>query len=237
MNILDVKDVVITRSGVIIVKGVSFQIAKREVVAIIGANGAGKTTLLYALSGIIPVASGTIEFYGHEIQRVSYDRIVEMGLIQVPEGRRIFFEMTVQENLVLGSIKRDAKLKRRESMGLVYEILPTLSERKNQLAGTLSGGEQQMLAIGRGLMGLPKLLALDELSLGLAPLLQMKLLSVISELRTKIEITILLIEQNTKQALKIAGRAYVMENGKFVVSGTSHELMENEEVKRAYLGI
>ncbi len=237
MNILDVKDVLIARSGVMIVKGVSFQVTRGEIVGIVGANGAGKTTLLYALSGIIPVHGGTITFHGKEIQKVPYDRIVEMGLIQVPEGRRIFAEMTVQENLVLGSLKKDSKLRRRETMVLIYEILPILSERKNQLAGTLSGGEQQMLAIGRGLMGLPKLLALDELSLGLAPLLQMRLLNVIAELQKKIDITILLVEQNTKQALKIASRAYVMENGKFVISGMSPELIANDEVKRAYLGI
>jgi branched-chain amino acid transport system ATP-binding protein len=237
MNILDVRDILIKRSEVMIVKGLSFQIAKGEILAIIGGNGAGKTTLLHGISGFIPIESGKIGFIGHEIQNISYDRIVEMGLIQVPEGRRIFPEMSVQENLILGSIKKEAKLKRQETMRLVYEILPVLSERKNQLAGTLSGGEQQMLAIGRGLMGLPKLFALDELSLGLAPLIQSHLLKIISELRSKIEIAILLVEQNTKQALKIADRACVMENGKFIISGPSHEVLKDEEVKRAYLGI
>ena len=214
---------------------VSLEVREGEIVAIAGANGAGKTTLLKTLSGLIHPASGSIEFAGNEITKWNAYDIVAQGISQVPEGRRLFPDMTVLQNLIIGSYNRQARAKREENLGRVYELFPVLRERKGQLAKTLSGGQQQMVAIGRGLMSNPRVMIIDEMSLGLSPLIVSDLFKVLHEIRAR-GITVLLVEQNVWQTLHEADRAYVMETGRIVLSGNALDLRQEDEIKNAYFG-
>lgn len=215
---------------------VSLKVDEGEMVAVVGANGAGKTTLLKTLSGLIRPTSGTIQFLGKRIDQLLAHKIVEDGISHIPEGRGIFNGLTVLENLKMGAYTAKAWKERDETLKLVYELFPILSERRNQIAGTLSGGEQQMLAIARGLMSKPKLIMLDEPSLGLAPKIVMKIFELIKEINEG-GVTILLVEQNVQQALELAERGYVLETGKISIEGKGKELLRNELVKKAYLGL
>jgi branched-chain amino acid transport system ATP-binding protein len=215
---------------------VSFRVGEEEIVVLLGANGAGKSTVIRTISAMLSPASGTIEFGGRRVDQLPPSMIIEEGIVHVPEGRRLFPEMTVEENLIMGSLSREAKLKRHQTMEYVYDLFPRLKERRRQLAGTLSGGEQQMVAIGRGLMSLPKLLMLDEPSLGLAPILVAEVFKLVRRINDE-GVTILLSEQNVIQTLGMCDRAYVLENGRIVLEGTGSELLENEQVKEAFLGI
>ncbi len=215
---------------------VSFEVKEEETVAIIGSNCAGKTTTLNTISGILRPRSGSMDFLGHRIDELSPHRIVELGIAQIPEGRKLFSSMTVTENLEMGASVPEAWKNRDRTMDWVFDLFPRLEERKTQMAGTLSGGEQQMLAIGRGLMSMPKLLMLDEPSLGLAPMLVLKTFEMIERIR-KEGVSILIVEQNVHHALELADRGYVLETGKITIEGESKELMDNEHVKKAYLGI
>jgi len=215
---------------------VSLAVKPGEIVALIGANGSGKSTLLDAISGLMHPAKGSIEFEGKDISAVEPFQVVGLGITQVPEGRRIFPEMSVLDNLIIGSYNRRARSKREQNFEMVYELFPMLKERKNQLAKTLSGGEQQMLVIGRGLMSDPKLMLLDEMSLGLAPIVLNDLYKALREIRAR-GITILLVEQNVRRSLEEADRAYIMEAGRVVLSGDVADLREEEEVKKAYFGV
>ncbi len=217
------------------VKGIDFEVRDGEIVALIGANGAGKTTTMHALSGLIKPKEGKIFLDDKEISKIPADKIVSLGLIQVPEGRHVFASQTVKENLELGAYLRKDKDGIKETLDHVYELFPRLKERENQLAGTLSGGEQQMLAMGRALMSKPKVLLLDEPSMGLSPLLVKEIFAIIKEIN-KAGTTVFVVEQNAKMALEIANRAYVMETGKIVLSGTGEELISSNEVQKAYLG-
>ena len=237
---LKVKNVNTYYGKVHALKNISLHLSAGEIVALIGANGAGKTTMLNTLSGVTPPASGTIQFLGEVVEGLAPDRVVKIGISQVPEGRQVFKGLTVADNLELGAYlrfrEREAKDAIRRDMGHIYELFPRLEERKKQMAGTLSGGEQQMLAIGRALMAKPKLLLLDEPSMGLAPLVVQEIFAVIERLRRDEGTTILLVEQNAKAALKMADRGYVLETGKVILEGPAAELLENPEVQRAYLG-
>jgi len=215
---------------------VSFRVNEGELVVIVGSNGAGKTTTLKTISGLLSPASGKINFLGERIDKASPHHIVELGIAHIPEGRRLFPYMTVLENLEMGAYTRRAREKRGETLEWVYELFPILAERKDQLAGTLSGGEQQMLAIGRGLMSRPKLLMLDEPSLGLAPMLVLSVFETVRQINEQ-GVTVMLVEQNVRHALELADRAYVLENGRITLQGTGKELLENEYVKEAYLGL
>jgi branched-chain amino acid transport system ATP-binding protein len=221
-------------------KNVSLHLTQGEIVTLIGANGAGKTTLLNTLSAITPARSGEIVFEKSAIASLSPSRIVEMGISQVPEGRQVFKPLSVEDNLELGAYlryqKRQEKVTIREDLTMIYDIFPRLKERRKQMAGTLSGGEQQMLAIGRALMARPRLLLLDEPSMGLAPLVVQEIFRVIDALRKEKGTTVLLVEQNAKAALNLADRGYVMETGKVILEGIASDLLENQEVQRAYLG-
>jgi branched-chain amino acid transport system ATP-binding protein len=218
-----------------VLRGLSMNVKAGEIVALLGSNGAGKSTLNNTLCGLYPAFSGRVSFEGRNITRAHTTQIVEAGLIQVPEGRRVFPNLSVKENLELGGYRR-ARTRCRGNLEWVFEVFPKLKERVSQLAGTLSGGEQQMLAIGRGLMGEPRLLILDEPSLGLAPLLVEEMFGLIGRLN-KEGLSILLVEQNVGQTLEVAQRAYVLENGAIVFHGSPGELLANSELKRAYLGI
>jgi branched-chain amino acid transport system ATP-binding protein len=215
---------------------ISFNISKKEIVAFIGANGAGKTTLLNTISGILRPGSGSIKFLGKRIEGLAPHTIVELGISHIPEGRRLFPEMSVRENLEMGAYLRRAWKQKEETLKQVYELFPLLQERAGQLARTLSGGEQQMLAIGRGLMSRPKLCVIDEPSNGLSPLLVKEIFTIIEGLR-KQGIAILLIEQNVRQTLELADRAYVLENGRVILAGESKKLLKKELIKKAYLGL
>ena len=215
---------------------VSFEIRDGEILVLVGANGAGKSSIIKTISGLQKVSRGKITFQGQDITNKNPEDILKMGIVHVPEGRRLFNEMTVEENLILGSLWGEAKAKRNETMEMCYELFPKLKERRNQLAGTLSGGEQQMVAIARGLMSLPKLLMLDEPSLGLAPVLVQDVFEIVKSVNRQ-GITVLLVEQNVQSTLKFCDRAYVLENGKIVLEGTGQELLNNEHVKEAFLGI
>jgi len=221
-------------------KNVSIHLSEKEIVALIGANGAGKSTILNTLSGITPARSGSMDFRGEPVNGLSPDRIVKIGISQVPEGRQVFKGLSVADNLELGAYLRLCAGEGREAIRRdirhIYELFPRLEERRKQMAGTLSGGEQQMLAIGRALMAKPKLLLLDEPSMGLAPLVVQEIFGVIERLRAQEGTTILLVEQNAKAALKMADRGYVLETGKVIIEGNASELLENPEVQRAYLG-
>ena len=218
-----------------VLRGVDIRISHGELIALLGSNGAGKTTLNAVMSGLLPPRSGRVVFDGEDLTGVHYRRIVQAGLIQVPEGRKVFPNLTVLENLELGAFAR-ARQRLSENIDRVFETFPRLRERMAQLAGTMSGGEQQMLAIGRGLMAEPKLLILDEPSLGLSPLLVEELFTLIAKLRTD-GLAILLVEQNVGQSLDIADRAYVMENGTIRFSGTATELLASDTLRQAYLGV
>lgn len=217
-------------------KGINMEINEGEIVTLIGANGAGKTTTLRAVSNIVDAKDGKIEFLGENITGKKATDIVKMGLIHVPEGRRVFAQMSVMENLELGAYLRKDRDGIKRDMDIVFNMFPRLYERKNQLSGTMSGGEQQMLAIGRGIMSKPKLLILDEPSMGLAPLLVKEIFEIVKKINRESKITVLLVEQNANMALKIADRAYVIETGKVVMSGPAKEIMSNSAVKEAYLG-
>jgi branched-chain amino acid transport system ATP-binding protein len=216
--------------------GVSFDVAAGEIVALVGANGAGKTTTLKALSGLLRLAAGEIVLDGARLDRLSTMEIVARGVVHVPEGRKLFPEMTVLENLLLGGFGRAARPRQRERLEQVYAVFPQLAERRRQVAGTLSGGEQQMVAIGRGLMAGPRVLMLDEPSLGLAPIMVEEMFRVIEEINRG-GVTVLLVEQNTAHALAIAHRGFVLESGRVVLAGSGRELLANERVRQAYLGL
>lgn len=217
------------------IKGISFHVNEGEIVALIGANGAGKTTTLHTITGLVPAKSGSIEFEGKDITKIPAHKIVSMGMSHVPEGRRIFQELTVYDNLQMGAFTRNNKAEMAESIKMVYKHFPRLEERKNQIAGTLSGGEQQMLAMGRALMSKPRIILMDEPSMGLSPLYVSEIFQIIEEIN-KMGTTVLLVEQNAKKALSIANRAYVLETGHIVLEGDAKELMQNDSVKKAYLG-
>ena len=233
---LSVEQLTIYQGRIPILRDISFEIKEGEICAIVGSNGAGKSTLLNAISRILPIKSGRISFNGNEINRFPPHRIVELGLIQVPEGRRLFPSLTVLENLELGAYQGEAKQQRNETLGKVYSLFPILNNRKKQSAGTLSGGEQQMLAVGRALMSLPRLLMLDEPSLGLAPLIVQQMFEVIKEIN-ETGMTILLVEQNARKALSISDVGLVIENGKITIKGKGAEIANNEYTKKAFLGM
>lgn len=232
-NILEVKDLNVSYGGIKAVKDISFSVEAGEIVTLIGANGAGKSSTLRSIVGLVKPESGGITFNGKEIMALPTDQVVKEGITLVPEGRRVFADLTVLENLKIGAYMRKDPLE--EDIEWVYDLFPRLKERSWQLAGTLSGGEQQMLAIGRALMSRPKLIMMDEPSLGLAPIIVQGVFDIIREIN-KQGVTILLVEQNANMALKAAHRAYVMETGRITLSGTGKELAENEEVRAAYLG-
>lgn len=236
MALLEVKDLEVSYGVIKALKGVSFEVNEGEIVTLIGANGAGKTTTMQSIIGLIPKKGGTVFYDGQDITKMPCHKIVHLGMSQVPEGRRIFQELTVYENLLMGaySIKKNDGF--REDLEKVYKRFPRLAERSNQIAGTLSGGEQQMLAMGRALMSRPKLMMLDEPSMGLSPLLVDEVFSIIKDIN-KDGTTILLVEQNAGKSLAISDRAYVLETGSIVLSGTGEELAASEEVKKAYLGV
>ncbi len=217
------------------IKGISFEVNDGEIVTLIGANGAGKTTTMHAISGLVKPSAGSITLNGTELTKIPPHKIVEMGLAQVPEGRRVFAQQTVEENLVLGAYTRKDKDGIAADLADVFQIFPRLKERRTQLAGTLSGGEQQMLAMGRALMAKPSIILMDEPSMGLSPLLVLEIFHIIEEINRK-GTTVLLVEQNAKRALAIADRAYVLETGHITLSGTGEELANDERVRKAYLG-
>jgi len=235
MALLEIKDLEVYYGVINALKGISFEVNEGEIVTLIGANGAGKTTTMQSVVGLIPSKAGTVTFDGKDITKTPCHKIVHLGMTQVPEGRRIFQELTVYENLLMGAYSNKSNATFKEDLERIYEQFPRLAERKNQIAGTLSGGEQQMLAMGRALMSKPKLLMLDEPSMGLSPLLVDQVFDIIKSIN-KDGTTILLVEQNAGKSLAISDRGYVLENGSIVLSGTGKELMESEEVKKAYLG-
>lgn len=233
-RMLTVSDINVYYGAIHAIKNVSFEVNEGEVVALIGANGAGKSTTLKTMSGLLRSQTGTIEFLGQNIMHMPADKLVAAGLAHVPEGRRVFAQMSVEENLEMGAFTRpNSEIE--PGLERVYTHFPRLKERRRQVAGTLSGGEQQMLAMGRALMSSPKLLMLDEPSMGLAPILIEQIFDIVRELHAA-GTTILLVEQNAQMALSIASRAYVMETGKITLSGTGDELLHNDEVRKAYLG-
>jgi branched-chain amino acid transport system ATP-binding protein len=233
---LEVQNIDVFYGDLQVLWDVSFKVEEGEIVALVGANGSGKSTTLKAISGLSNPASGSISFLDQRLDQIPANKIIEHGVAHVPEGRRLFPEMTVRENLIMGSLAPQAKLKRHETIEWIFGLFPRLREREKQLAGTLSGGEQQMLAVGRGLMALPKMIMFDEPSLGLAPILVAEIFNIIKRIK-KEGVTVLITEQNTKQTLEISDRGYVLENGHVVLSGTGQELLNNEHVKQAYLGI
>ncbi len=235
MALLEVKNLEVFYGVIQALKGISFEVNKGEIVTLIGANGAGKTTAMQSIMGLIPVKSGTITYNGQEINKIPSHKIVKLGMTQVPEGRHVFQELTVYENLLMGAYTNNNKAEKKKDIENIYQLFPRLKERKNQIAGTLSGGEQQMLAMGRAMMSKPDLLMLDEPSMGLSPLLVNQVFDIIKEFH-KIGTTVLLVEQNAGKSLEISDRGYVLENGQIVLNGTGAELLQSEEVKKAYLG-
>ncbi len=233
---LEIRNIDVYYGDVQVIHDITFSVTKGEVVALIGANGAGKSTVLKTISGILRPRKGEILFEGTPIHKTEAYRLIESGLVHIPEARRLFVEMTVEENLDMGSLKGEAKKQRAQSKEMVFALFPRLKERRKQLCGTLSGGEQQMVAVGRGLMAKPKLMMFDEPSLGLAPILVREIFNVITRIRSE-GTTVLIVEQNVKQTLSIADRAYVLETGRIVLEGTGQALLGNEHVKTAYLGI
>lgn len=232
---LKIEDLEVSYGAVQALRGISMEVNDGEIVSLIGANGAGKTTTLHAITGLVPIRSGSVIYDGHDLRKTDPSRIVTMGLAHVPEGRQVFTRMTVAENLAMGAYFRKDKKAIADDLERVYARFPRLKERAKQLAGTLSGGEQQMLAMGRALISHPKLLMLDEPSMGLAPILVGQIFAIIRELHQS-GTTILLVEQNAEMALQVADRAYVLESGKIALSGTGHELAESDSIKKAYLG-
>ncbi|MBQ2768325.1 MAG: ABC transporter ATP-binding protein [Clostridia bacterium] len=235
MAMLEVKDLHVFYGVIEAIKGISFSVEAGEVIALIGANGAGKTTTLHTITGLIQAKQGEILFEGQNLCKTPPHKIVSMGMAHVPEGRRIFAELSVFANLKLGAYTRHDKHEIDQTLEMVYDRFPRLKERRGQIAGTLSGGEQQMLAMGRALMSRPKIILMDEPSMGLSPLYVSQIFSIIEEIRRS-GTTVLLVEQNAKKALEIADRAYVLETGNIALEGDAHMLMENDSVKRAYLG-
>ena len=232
---LEVKDLVVNYGVIQALKGISFEVNEGEVIALIGANGAGKTTTLQTISGMLQPTSGQVLLEGTDITKVPGHKIVSMGMAHVPEGRRVFPGLTVLENLKMGAYTRSNKKEISDTFEKVYESFPRLKERRNQLAGTLSGGEQQMLAMGRALMSQPRIVLMDEPSMGLSPIYVEEIFKIIQEI-SKAGTTVLLVEQNAKKALAIADRAYVLETGKIVLSGDANVLMHDDSIKKAYLG-
>lgn len=235
MAMLKVTDLQVYYGVIQAIKGISFEVNEGEVIALIGANGAGKTTILHTITGLVEAKGGTVEFEGKNITKMPGHKIVTLGMAHVPEGRRVFSELTVLENLKMGAYIRKNKTEVEESLRMVYKRFPRLEERKNQLSGTLSGGEQQMLAMGRALMSHPKIILMDEPSMGLSPIFVNEIFDIIKEVSAS-GTTVLLVEQNAKKALSIADRAYVLETGKIVLEGDAKQLMNDESVKKAYLG-
>ena len=235
MAMLQVTDLKVNYGVIQAIKGVSFEVNEGEVIALIGANGAGKTTILHTVTGLIAPKSGKIEFEGKDITKMPAHKIVTLGMAHVPEGRRVFADLSVYENLLMGAFTRKDKDEIAKTLEMVYKRFPRLRERKNQVAGTLSGGEQQMLAMGRALMSHPKILLMDEPSMGLSPLFVNEIFDIIKEVRAS-GTTVLLVEQNAKKALSIADRAYVLETGKIVLDAAADVLMNDPSIKKAYLG-
>ena len=233
---LNINHIDVSYGDVQVLWDVSFEVREKEILVLIGANGAGKSTTLRTISGLLRPSKGSIEFKGTRLDRIPDYKIVESGIAHVPEGRRLFPEMTVEENLIIGSLTPKAKPKRQQTLKEIYRIFPRLEERRKQYARTLSGGEQQMCAIGRGMMALPELLLFDEPSLGLSPILVQEIFQTAQRINRE-GVTILLVEQNVKQTLSICHRAYVLENGRIVLEGSGADLLNNPHVKEAYLGI
>ena len=232
---LKVNDINVYYGAIHAIKGVSFEVNEGEVIALIGANGAGKTTILHTITGLVAPKSGHVYFEGKDLTKIPAHKIVYLGMAHVPEGRRIFQQLTVYENLKLGAFSITDKVQIEKNLNYVYMHFPRLAERKNQVAGTLSGGEQQMLAMGRALMSNPKIILMDEPSMGLSPLLVNEIFKIISEV-SKDGTTVLLVEQNAKKALSIADRAYVLETGNIVMEGKASELLDDPRIREAYLG-
>ena len=235
MAMLEVKDLAVYYGMIHAIKGVSFEVNKGEIIALIGANGAGKTTILHTITGLLSPKRGSIQFEGKELTKIPAHKIVSLGMAHVPEGRRDFAELSVYQNLKLGAYTRSDKKEIEETMETVYQRFPRLRERKNQMAGTLSGGEQQMLAMGRALMSHPQIILMDEPSMGLSPILVNEIFDIIRSVN-EAGTTVLLVEQNAKKALEIADRAYVLETGRIVTSGPADALMNDDSIKKAYLG-
>lgn len=235
MAMLEVKDLEVYYGVIQAIKGVSFEVNQGEVIALIGANGAGKTTILHTVTGLLPPKSGSVIFEGREITKIPGHKIVSMGMAHVPEGRRVFANLTVLQNLKLGAYTRKDKKETEDTLQMIYRRFPRLEERKNQIAGTLSGGEQQMLAMGRALMSHPKIILMDEPSMGLSPIFVNEIFDIIKEV-SQSGTTVLLVEQNAKKALSIADRAYVLETGNIALEGRASDLLNNDSVKKAYLG-
>lgn len=235
MAMLEVRDLQVYYGVIQAIKGVSFTVEEGEIIALIGANGAGKTTILQTINGLIEAKGGEIIFEGKNLQKIPAHKIVSLGVAHVPEGRRVFSQLTVYDNLLMGAYTRNDKAEIAESLERVYKRFPRLKERRNQYAGTLSGGEQQMLAMGRALMSNPRIMLMDEPSMGLSPILVEEIFDIINEIN-KSGTTILLVEQNARKALSVANRAYVLETGKIVLEGNAKDLMNDESVKKAYLG-
>lgn len=235
MSMLEVKDLEVYYGVIQAIKGISFHVEEGEVIALIGANGAGKTTTLQTITGMLNAQAGSIQFEGTELTKIPGHKIVSMGMAHVPEGRRVFAQLSVLENLKLGAYTRKDKTEIEESLKRVYKSFPRLEERKNQLAGTLSGGEQQMLAMGRALMSQPKIILMDEPSMGLSPIFVNEIFDIIKSV-SESGTTVLLVEQNAKKALSIADRAYVLETGRITLEGKASDLLHDESVQKAYLG-
>jgi branched-chain amino acid transport system ATP-binding protein len=233
---LEIRNIDVFYGDVQVIWNLSFNVNRGEIVALIGANGAGKSTTLKTISGILAPRTGEIHFDAQRLDKVEPFRRIELGLAQVPEARRLFVEMSVEENLEMGSLRGEARKLREQTKEMVFGVFPRLLERRRQLAGTLSGGEQQMLAVGRGLMSKPKLIMFDEPSLGLSPILVMEIFAVIKRIRSE-GVTVLIVEQNVKQTLAIADRAFVLENGRITMEGSGQALLNDEKVKTAYLGV
>lgn len=235
MAMLEIKDLEVYYGMIQAIKGVSFEVSEGEVIALIGANGAGKTTILHTITGLLESKKGSVIFDGKDITKIPAHKIVSMGMAHVPEGRRVFANLSVLQNLKMGAYTRKDKNEIEETLKTVYKHFPRLEERKNQPAGTLSGGEQQMLAMGRALMSHPRIILMDEPSMGLSPIFVNEIFDIIKEVSAE-GTTVLLVEQNAKKALSISDRAYVLETGKIVLEGKADELLDNESIKKAYLG-
>ncbi len=235
MAMLEIKDLEVYYGMIQAIKGISFEVNEGEVIALIGANGAGKTTTLHTITGLLSPKKGSVLFNGTDITKIPAHKIVSLGMAHVPEGRRVFSQMTVYQNLKMGAYTRSDKFEIEQTLETVYKRFPRLEERKNQIAGTLSGGEQQMLAMGRALMSQPKIILMDEPSMGLSPIYVNEIFDIIQSVSAS-GTTVLLVEQNAKKALSIADRAYVLETGKIVMEGKADVLMNDESIKAAYLG-
>ena len=235
MAMLEIKDLEVYYGMIQAIKGISFEVNEGEVIALLGANGAGKTTILHTITGLLEAKQGKVSFDGKDITKVPAHKIVSMGMAHVPEGRRVFANLSVLQNLKMGAYTRKDKNEIEETLKTVYKRFPRLEERQNQLAGTLSGGEQQMLAMGRALMSHPRIILMDEPSMGLSPIFVNEIFDIIKEVSAG-GTTVLLVEQNAKKALSISDRAYVLETGKIVLSGNADDLLNNDSIKKAYLG-